>query len=296
MKDLVDKVYQVPYPSSGTETLMSRLEYIHGKESLDLIIPNFDAELLPFIRLEKRLKSLGIHTFLPTEAQFEERQKINLPEFGEKYDISVAPSSAVYDTSELDNAIKELELPVMVKGKYYEASVAFNKEQARDFYFKITSSWGLPVILQKFVKGTEYNVIGLGDGSGSLIAAVPIRKQYITDKGKAWGGISISDNKILDLTSQFIQKTKWRGAFELELMKDEDNQYILLEINPRIPAWVYLAIGAGQNIPEALARLALGEKIEPFRSYEVGKMFIRYSWDMIVNLKDYQQISTFGEL
>ena len=296
MKDLVDRVYQVPYPSTGVEALMARLEYIHGKENLDVVIPNFDAELFPFIRLEKRLKALGIHTFLPTEEQFEERQKINLPEFGKRYGIKVPESEAIFDVSEIPSVMKGLEYPVLVKGKYYDASVAFNADQARDYFFKISSKWGLPIILQKFVRGTEYNVIGLGDGHGNRIAAVPIRKQYITDKGKAWGGISISDKKILELTDHFLSKTKWRGAFELELMKDEKNDYVLLEINPRIPAWVYLSVGVGQNIPEALTRLALGENVEPFNSYEVGKMFIRYSWDMIVDLKDYQQISTFGEL
>lgn len=296
MKDLVDKVYQVPYPGAGVESLMTRIEYIHGKEDLDVIIPNFDAELFPYIRLEKRLKALGISTFLPTEDQFEERQKVNLPDFGKKYGIQVPDSTAVFDTGEIAPAMKDLEYPVLVKGKYYDAYVAFNPEQARDYFLKISSKWGLPIILQKFVKGTEYNVIGLGDGKGRRIAAVPIRKQYITDKGKAWGGISISDKKIMELTDHFLQKTRWRGAFELELMKDEKNDYALLEINPRIPAWVYLAVGAGQNIPEALARLALGEDVTPFANYDVGKMFIRYSWDMIVDLKDYQQISTYGEL
>ena len=34
MRDLVDKVYQIPYPSVGHETLLSRLEYIHSREKL----------------------------------------------------------------------------------------------------------------------------------------------------------------------------------------------------------------------------------------------------------------------
>jgi carbamoyl-phosphate synthase large subunit len=296
MKNLVDRVYQVPYPSTGIEALMTRLQYIHSKENLDVVIPNFDAELFPFIRLEGRLKALGIHTFLPTETQFEERQKINLPEFGKKYGIKVPASEAIFEVSEIKGTMKSLEYPVLVKGKYYDAFVAFNADQVRDYFLKISSKWGLPIILQKFVKGTEYNVIGLGDGKGNRVAAVPIRKQYITDKGKAWGGITISDKKIMGLTDHFLGQTKWRGAFELELMKDENNDYVLLEINPRIPAWVYLSVGVGQNIPEALTLLALGEKVEPFSTYDVGKMFIRYSWDMIVDLKDYQQISTFGEL
>lgn len=296
MRDMVDKVYQIPYPSSGIESLLARIEYIHSKENLDVIIPNFDAELFPFIRLEERLRAMGIRTFLPTEKQLEERHKTNLPEFGKKYGIKVPASEPVSDPKEIVRISKEMKFPLLVKGKYYDAYVAFNAEQAREYFHKVSAKWGLPVILQEYVKGIEYNVIGLGDGKGNRIAAVPIRKQYITDKGKAWGGISVGDEKMLALTDHFIRSTKWRGPFELELMKDEKNEFPLLEINPRIPAWVYLSVGVGQNIPEALVRLALGEKVDAFTHYEIGKMFIRYSWDMIVDLKDYQQIATYGEL
>jgi carbamoyl-phosphate synthase large subunit len=296
MHDLIDKTYQVPYPSAGTENLLERIKYIHSKENLDAIIPNFDAEIFPYIKLEGKLKAMGIHTFLPREEKFEERQKINLPEFGKKYSLKVPGSKAVYSSSEIDEIVSEYSLPVVIKGKYYDAYIAFNKQQAVDYFNKIFAKWGGPVIIQEYIKGTEYNVIGLGDGNGNTIAAVPIRKQYITDKGKAWGGISIGDKKMLELTNRFVSSTQWRGPFELELMKDSKNEFSILEINPRIPAWVYLSVGAGQNIPEALLRLAMGEEVTPYTSYKVGKMFIRYSWDMIVDMDEYQQLTTFGEL
>ena len=70
----------------------------------------------------------------------------------------------------------------------------------------------------------------------------------------------------------------------------------MLEMNPRFPAWVYLAVGCGQNHPEALVKMALGEKVKPFEKYEIGKMFIRYSYDQIVNLSDFEKIATTGEL
>jgi carbamoyl-phosphate synthase large subunit len=79
-------------------------------------------------------------------------------------------------------------------------------------------------------------------------------------------------------------------------MKDKNNEFHLLEINPRMPAWIYLAAGVGQNIPEALVRLALGEKPAAFTHYMVGKMFVRYAWDMIVDIEEFQKISTLGEL
>ena len=85
LHDLFDKSYQIPYPSVGTGNLLERIEYIHSVEKLDVIIPNFDAELYPFIKLEGKLKEMGIKTFLPTMDQFEERHKVNLDSFGEKY-------------------------------------------------------------------------------------------------------------------------------------------------------------------------------------------------------------------
>ncbi len=296
MHDVVDKTYQIPYPTAGTENLLDRIKYINEKEKIDVIIPNFDAEIFPLIKLEGQLKKIGISMFLPTVEQFEERLKINLPEFGKKYDINVPHSKAIFSTAEIAGLINEFTYPVVVKGKHYDAEIAHTPEQANTYYNKISGKWGLPVVIQQFIHGTEYNVTGLGDGMGNTIAAVPMRKQYITDKGKAWGGISIEEEEILKITKQFISSTKWKGGFELELLKDSNNEYQLLEINPRMPAWIYLSVGVGQNIPEALVKLALGEEVEPFTEYKIGKMFIRYSWDMIVDVEEFHMLSTLGEL
>jgi len=35
MHDMVDKTYQIPYPSAGTQSLMERLMYIHELEHID---------------------------------------------------------------------------------------------------------------------------------------------------------------------------------------------------------------------------------------------------------------------
>jgi len=84
MPGIADRTYLIPYPSAGIEALMERLEAINREEKLDVIIPNFDAELYSFMKLEQNLAGMGIHMFLPTFSQFEERHKVNLPEFGKK--------------------------------------------------------------------------------------------------------------------------------------------------------------------------------------------------------------------
>ena len=296
MDGVVDKTYQVPYPSEGSDVLVNRILEIHRKDPIDVLIPNFDAELYAFMRSESILEKAGIKTFLPTLEQFEERHKTNLPDFGEKYGLEVPFSKAITRIDEIEKLKDEFEYPLMVKGKFYDAYLAYNEEQVRMNYNKISAKWGLPVIIREFIKGTEVNVVALGDGKGNTIGAVPMRKQYITDKGKAWSGITLDDEKMLELTRRIIKAMKWRGGMELELVKSQKNEYYIIEINPRIPAWVYLAIGAGQNMPEALVKLALGMEVKPFEKYEVGKMFIRYSYDLITDLKEFEKLSTLGEI
>ena len=296
MHGIVDKTYQVPYPSEGTGVLMERVLEIHGKDPIDVLIPNFDAELYAFMRSEKVLAEAGIHTFLPTLEQFEERHKANLPDFGKKYDLLVPFSKPITRIDEIEKLKDEFEFPLMVKGKFYDAYLAYNEEQVRMHYNKISAKWGLPVIIQEFIKGTEVNVVALGDGKGNTIGAVPMRKQYITDKGKAWSGITLDDPKLLELTRRIIGAMKWRGGMEIELVRSHRNELYIIEINPRIPAWVYLAVGAGQNMPEALVKLALGMETTPFRSYETGKMFVRYSYDLITDVSEFEKLSTRGEL
>jgi carbamoyl-phosphate synthase large subunit len=296
LRDLVDKVYQIPYPSEGSEVLLDRIAYIQEQEQMQVLIPNFDAELFTFMKAEARLEKMGIRTFLPTIQQFEERHKANLDAFGKKYNVLVPKSKSLISPVDIKKIRDDFEYPVMVKGKFYDAYVAYNEEQVQMQFNKISAKWGLPVIVQELIKGTEVNVIALGDGIGNTVGAVPMRKQYITDKGKAWGGITLDNPDMLSVTRHIIQMTKWRGGMELELIRTPENKFYLIEINPRIPAWVYLGVAAGQNLPVALVELALGNKVTPFTTYETGKIFVRYSWDMIIDLQDFEAISMKGEI
>ena len=296
MPGMVKKVYKMPYPSEGKIPFLERISYINAQEDIDILIPNFDAELHTVMISEKELGEMGIKTFLPTIKQFEERHKSELDKFGEKYNIKVPRSVSISGTNDINRLPNDFYYPVMVKGKFYDAHIAYNKEQVVNHFNKISAQWGVPVIVQEFVKGTEVNVIALGDGNGNTIGAVPMRKQYITDKGKAWGGITIDDTKMIELTKNLISAVKWRGGMELELIKTINSEYYLIEINPRLPAWLYLAVGAGQNLPEAMLLMALGEEVKPFTSFDVGKMFVRYSYDMMVDLDDFQKISMNSEI
>ena len=277
MEDLATKCYLIPYPSSGLEQLYQRIAQIHEKEKLDLIIPCLDSELYGFAKIQDKLATLGIKTFLPTIDQLNIRAKDKLFDFCQNNGINVPKNMAV-------------------KGIFYDAYIANNFEEALAAFNKLRVKWGYPIILQEFVRGDEFNVVALGDGKGNMVGAVPMRKLYITDKGKGWAGVTIDDPILMEISQKIIEKIKWRSGMELEFIKSaETGEYYLLEINPRLPAWVYLAPSAGQNLPYALVKLAMGEEVEMMTEYTVGTIFVRSSWDLITSIKEFEKIATFGE-
>ncbi|MCB0494979.1 MAG: ATP-grasp domain-containing protein [Cyclobacteriaceae bacterium] len=295
MHDIVDKSYQIPYPSAGSAQLKSRLEYIHEKEKLDAIIPTFDAELANFIKLAPTLKSWGIATFIANMEELTALDKMHLFVFGEKHGFKVPKTKFISSIAQIEDLEDEFDFPMVVKGKYYEAYIAHNKGQIESYFHKLNAKWGLPVVIQEFIKGTEIVITCLADGT-QLIGAIPLRKLYITDKGKGWSGVVLEDDALIEMAKKFAKDSKWKGGFELELMRSEDDELYIMEVNPRFPAWIYTAAAAGQNHPAALIKIALGQKVKPFKNYEAGKMFVRYSWDLITDISEFQQITTTGEL
>ena len=295
LRELVDKTYQLPYPAAGTAALLERLQYIREQEDVAVLIPNFDAELYNFIKLEPQLRALGICTFLPTLAQLDARDKLNLPAFGAAHGVLVPSGRTLYSATELTAAAETLGWPLVLKGRYYDAAVVHSIIQAEQAFARLSSQWGVPLIAQQFVAGQEINVAGLGDGHGRALSVVPMRKLTITDKGKAWAGITLEDEALLALARHFAEVTKWRGGFELELMRTPGGELFIMEINPRFPAWIYLTAAAGQNQPAALLRLALGLPVAAFEAYAVGKMFVRYAWDLITDHTAFEQVAALGE-
>ena len=296
LRELVDKTYQLPYPSAGTAALLERLRYVREQEEVAVLIPNFDAELHNFIKLGPQLLALGIRTFLPTLAQLEARDKLNLATFGAAQGLRVPASQPLHSALGLAAAAETLGWPLVLKGRFYDAAVVYSLAQAEQAFQRLSGLWGVPLIAQEFVSGQEINIAGLGDGHGRALSVVPMRKLTITDKGKAWAGITIEDDALLALAHRFAECTSWRGGFELEIMRTPADELFIMEINPRFPAWIYLTAAAGQNQPAALLRLALGLPVVAFEGYAVGKMFVRYAWDLITDHTEFQQVAALGEL
>ncbi len=239
---------------------------------------------------------MGISVFLPGRKELHTRDKTYLKESLENTGVLLPDTISVQDVSAIRHVTEEIGFPLFVKGVFYEAYLARNYEEAVGYFYAMAGKWGIPVIFQKYISGEEINVCALAN-QGEMIGAVIMKKLFLTDKGKAWAGVTINNEEAKNISKKILDYIKWNSGCELEfIIENKTGKMYLLEINPRFPAWVYLATAAGQNLPEALLKLSLGEKVSPFQTYDVGKVFVRHSWDEIIPMKYIESLTIKGQL
>lgn len=294
---MVDAAYLLPYPKSGKDILLERMEYIHKKERVDAVIPTLDAELINFIHIQDGLSRLGIKHFLPDEESFAKRAKVNLSKFCGETDVHSPKTRLITDSAKIN--VKKDELPVMIKGLFYEAYPAYSVDEAMQYIHKTANRWGYPVLVQEIIDGEEFNAAAVGDGKGKTVGGVACMKKLVfTDKGKGWACVSIKNDGLIKLTEKVIRALNWKGAIEVEaIYSKKEELFYVIEINPRFPAWIYLAKASGINLPYVYLKLALGKHVrDDGFHYKTGVVFTNYTTNLITDLSRIDTLFTAGEL
>ena len=148
---------------------------------------------------------------------------------------------------------------VWLKGPYYEA-VRTPSWPAFEHWRKVLSSaWATETLcLQAHVTGYEESVM-LSAYEGELLDCVHMRKRDLTELGKTWAGdASPVAPEIVYPLRKIIRDLNWTGGAEIEMVRDADDSFWLLEWNPRFPAWVHGSTITGKNLPAALVEGATG--------------------------------------
>jgi len=297
LDNLIDKSYILPYPSGDVKSFIERIKYIHSIEKLDIIISALDAELPVYMDIEDNLLNDGIKMLIPTKKMFSLRNKTNLKPIAESIGLKTPDYFSCTSTGDLHQIIQKIGMPCMIKGPFYEAFKANSIAEAEGFFHKLAAKWGYPIVVQEFVDGQEYDVIGCGDGMGNDLGLFAIKKMTTTSLGKVWNAVSIVNEKLIETSKTLLSHLKWRGGFELEVLIDLKTEDIfLIEINPRFPAWVYMASACGINLPERMVCFLLDQKYENHSNYQNGKIMIRYTNEIMKDISDLEKITSYGEL
>lgn len=291
IQQYIDKSFMLSIPSHGWAGILKKLLAIKESYGLDMVIPCLDAELPLFIKHKEELEALGIKTFLPSAEQFNLRDKSELSLLSKKIGLQYPETHLVNTLDEIDKVIQEekLTFPMVIKGKYYKAYIVQNLAQCKLRFHEIAIEWGTPILLQKCVAGEEFNLVGVGDGLGGDLGLFSIKKLTTTAIGKIWTGVTVQNQSLVETAQKFIRETKWKGPFELECIFNESDLY-LIEINPRFPAWVYFSSGCGLNLPGNILDFQAGRKTIVLDSVPEGKLFIRYTEELITEVSNFAKI------
>lgn len=293
--DRIDAAFVMPYPGQGPDAMLSRLDEIHARHRIDAIIPCLDSELPNYIASASELAARGIRTALPSSSSLERVSKTNLPELCRELDVRTPRTASAHEAAALAAQAVELGYPCFVKGRLYGATLVQTVSDLYAAFDHLFSLWGTPVLLQQRLVGEEYDVAGVGDGKGDLVASCTIRKLLRTHLGKAFAGVVVDNPLLSELVARIVRRTRWNGPFEAEFIVPVDGEPHLLEFNPRFPAWIGFPAALGCNMPAASLSSVMGWAAPRPAAVPAGRMFLRHSTDLIADIADVAILLT-GEL
>ena len=157
---------------------------------------------------------------------------------------------------------------------------------------------GHPALVQPYVTSPDDNLFSISlyvSQSGEVLAAFPRRqvRQYPPNSGTVTLAISERNAELVADVTHFCQAIGYRGIAGLEFKRDrEDNQYKLLDFNPRLMLSDGLTAYCGINLPLIQYLDLTGQKPAPRHEYAEGVKWL----DTIADFHAFREYHERGEL
>jgi carbamoyl-phosphate synthase large subunit len=291
---LWDEVRMVPFPScenaSYAEALIAQCRAAH----VTCVIPTLDVDMPVITRLAPLLAKAGVRTLLPTADALRAVSKVELPRLATR-GFRLPRTVPVTSTDALHRIAMTLGTPFVLKGPIADAKVVRTETEARVAAMRLAATWGYPLLAQEFVEGHEYGIAAVADRRHRVVGAVAVRKEIRTVNGNTWGGTVAADAELLALARRFARVVGWVGPFELEVIRRPRRGPVLIEVNARFPGWVFLAAGAGANLPWAAVQLACGHEV-PAMVARPGAFYVRMAWDAMAPVERMAALAVDGRV
>lgn len=261
---------KVLLPKISEDNYIEEIINICKRESVSLIIPTIDTDLLLLskecerIKIESKTKVLISNTAVVSIC----RDKIRMQRFFEENGFKVPK---MYTKDELKKT--DLKFPLFIKPKSGSSSInalKVNNLVELNLYKSLIDD----PIVQDFIEGSEYTVDVFLDFECKPITIVP-RLRIETRNGEISKGRIIKDREIIEDVKRLVEVLKPIGHITIQLMKTV-NGIIYIEINPRFGGGAPMSIQSGADSCENLYRLLMGEKLEYNEKYRDNIVFLRF--------------------
>lgn len=245
--------------SECDEVLAEQWLDLCSSRAIELILPCLDRDVASLSRVSSVLEARGIRVAAPPVEAVEATRKSHLQETCEARGLIYPRTSIVGTLEELKQLLAVSEFPLMVKGPASGAFVAADQGAALARAAEIRTLFGSTVLVQELIEGNQYSVAAAVGCDGRPLGTIVVNKLGLDSHGKTWMGVTVANSRIELLATEFMEALQWRGAYELDLIVNGQDIYIV-DVNPRFPAWIDGVSRGGQNLPSILVGQYLGLK------------------------------------
>jgi predicted ATP-grasp superfamily ATP-dependent carboligase len=155
---------------------------------------------------------------------------------------------------------------------------------------------GLALVLQELIPGpttAHYFLEGFMDRHGTISVCIASQRLRMHPPQLADGcfGMSITPQTIgaaVETLTLMLRRLHYRGVFAVEFKLDaRDHLFKIIELNPRVWAYVSFATACGADVVEMAYRDALDLPVAPVPSYRTGRCYLdpypdlRAGWRLI---------------
>ena len=264
--DTGDRLYFDPLNPESVDNIIAT-------EKPDACVVQFGGQTA--IKLAKHMDEIGLPILgTPADAIDEAEDRERFDELLERCNIPRAPGRTVFNLEEALAAADEIGLPVLMRPSYVLGGqnmiVAYTKADVIEYMGVITEHVDMdhPVLLDKYIMGTECEVDAICDGENYLIPGIMEQVErtgvHSGDSVCVYPAQHLTQAEIdtmVDYTGRFARELHVTGLVNVQYAVSNGKVYVI-EVNPRSSRTVpYISKVTGVPMVDLAVRCCLGEKL-----------------------------------
>ena len=275
-------------PSPFEDSFFTSLMDVLGRVHFDLVIPVGYASTSALAQRKAEVNSLSRLEV----ADYEKIQAAADKRYAHELATRVGvPSPKTICPTSFDDAVRlsaDLQYPVVMKAPcevsnspvHYARTRFELLEFFRTLWSRRNGGGGKLPLVQEFIPG-------FGCGFFALYQNGVCKRTFMHRRVRETppsGGISCCaesfyDPKLQEYGTRLLDRLEWHGVAMVEFRYDlRDNDYKLIEINPKFWGSLDLALAAGVDFPYYLCQMARGETLEYSEEYDRN---VRFHWPLL---------------
>ena len=282
------QTHTYPDPTANRERFVDAIEGLVRELKVDILLPVTDICLLPIVGQLERLQSICSVPFSSRATIERAASKEDITQLARDLGVATPQSRTVADKGQSDRTDWDGVFPVVIKpsrsrvrdgdGWLYTGVDYAHTQDELDEKLSALPDTAYPILLQERVNGPGIGLFYCFD-KGRRVATFAHRR--IHEKPPS-GGVSVLRESVAadpvadEFGQRLLKALNWHGVAMVEFKLDErDNTAKLMEINGRFWGSLQLAVDAGVDFPDLLARIACGETVDSVDEYKLG---VRSRW------------------